>query len=124
MNRGVNPRADVGRSAPLFTPRSTPASERASSRGGLGEPAPAQRLCASLRGAGLSLRAVMMLAGFWARFDRLEARVAEQRLIGVGLGVARGEQLVAVEDGVGARHEAQELRFAAEALTSGAQAHH
>ena len=40
-----------------------------------------------------------------------EARGAQQLLVGVGVGVAGGQQLVAVEDRVGARHKAHQLRL-------------
>lgn len=43
--------------------------------------------------------------------ERSQACFCEQRQIGVVIGVARGEELVAKKDAVRARHEAQELRL-------------
>src|SRR5262245_39920005 len=44
--------------------------------------------------------------------ERLEPRVAQQRGVGIGLGVRRGQQLLAVEDRVRAGEHAEKLRLA------------
>src|SRR4051812_28649840 len=63
--------------------------------------------------SGEGVTAVVVLCGGSVGHDRgPQARVAQQRAIGLDVRVAGGEQLFAVEDRVRSREEAQQLRLA------------
>src|SRR5690606_21600197 len=79
---------------------------------------------APVRDLGMYGTAVVVPGGIHRHVHGLQAEAVEQGLVAPGLGIGGGEQLLAMEDRVGAGTEAQGLEFVGHLLAPGRQAHH